>query len=109
MNWKLALLPVLIASAAPAAYAQPWLCTDADGNKAFNYEPESAHRKNCVDHPIPSGNVWRRHRASEWDAQEAPTAFPKVSAKVQKQRDVARRKILEHELAEEKKSLAAAI
>jgi hypothetical protein len=107
MNCKLMLLLVLIGPAAPAAYAEPWLCTDAAGNKAYNYEPESAQKKNCVDHPIPQHNVWRA-TPSDSRARQS-TDFPRIDAKSQKQRDAFRRRILERELAEEQKSLAAAV
>jgi hypothetical protein len=100
---KLLLPSVLVV--APQAFAEPWLCTGADGVKSFSYEPESARDKRCVDHPIPSANVWRNRPPS----LQSPAAFPKVDAKSQKQRDVVRRQILERELAEEQKSLAAAI
>ena len=105
MKWTCAVLFLL---AIPAAHAEPWLCTDADGNKQFSYEPESAKRKNCVNYPIPSGNVWRSVPRGVERAHEHRN-FPKVDASTQKQRDVARRQILERELAEEKKALAAAI
>ena len=107
MKWMCAVLFLL---AIPVAHAEPWLCTDADGNKQFSYEPESAKRKNCVHHPIPSGNVWRRvPRGTEGTQAHSVRSFPKVDASTQKQRDVTRRQILERELAEEKKALAAAI
>ena len=96
---------LLLPLAAPQAFAEPWLCTDADGVKSFNYEPESARNKNCVHHPIPSTNVWRKRSP----AVQTPASFPRVDAKIQKQRDVVRRQILERERAEEQKSLAAAI
>ena len=98
------LLPSLLA-AMPPAVAEPWLCTDPDGVKSFSYEPESARSSNCVHHPIPSANVWRKRPPTA----ESPAAFPKVDVKIQKQRDLVRRRILERELAEEQKSLAAAI
>ena len=102
------LLLLSLAFAAPAATASPWLCTDQYGLKSFSYEPKSATDPRCVDHPIPSGNVWRVRPQSETAAGE-PREFPRVDAKTQRGRDVARRKILERELAEEKKSLAEAI
>jgi hypothetical protein len=100
---KLSLASVLLI--VPQAFAEPWLCTDADGVKSFSYEPESARDKSCVDHPIPSANVWRKRPPSA----QSSAGFPKVDSKSQKQRDVVRRQILERELAEEQKSLAAAI
>jgi hypothetical protein len=107
MKWTCAVFFLL---AIPAAHAEPWLCTDADGNKQFSYEPESAKRKNCVNYPIPSGNVWRAvPRGTDGTQAHRAHSFPKVDALTQKQRDLTRRQILERELAEEKKALAAAI
>jgi hypothetical protein len=97
----------LMVAAVHPAFAEPWLCTDAEGVKAFSYEPESARNPRCVDHPIHSSNIWRK-RASDHDAG-APAAFPKIDAGTQKQRDLARRRILERELAEEQQSLARAM
>ena len=108
MRWKLTLLFVGLL-AGPAAHAEPWLCTEADGNKTFSYEPESAKKKNCVHHPIPSANVWRIRPREPVASYERPVAFPKVDARTQKLRDAGRREILERELAEEKKSLAEAM
>jgi len=105
MKWFLA---VIFAMAASVASGEPWLCNEPDGSRRFSYEPESAARKNCVHHPIPSGNVWRaRPRTS--DAEERPVDFPRVDAKTQKQRDATRRVILERELLEEKRALAEAM
>ena len=56
MRWLLVALTLL---AAPWAQAEPWLCTNAYGVKEFNYDPASASRKDCEDHPIASGNVVR--------------------------------------------------
>ena len=100
MRW---LLPALLALA-PAAHAEPWLCTERDGTKYFSYEPQSAARKECVHHPIPSTNVWRARPRDEGAAD-----FPRVDARTQKQRDAARRELLERELAEERRSLAEAM
>lgn len=93
---------------APAAYAEPWLCTLPDGRKEFSYEAESARQRNCVDHPISRGHV-RRAPPPDADAQASPASFPRVDGKTQKKRDVTRREILERELAEERKALAGAI
>lgn len=106
MKWTLLLV---LAAAAPAVQAEPWLCTQPDGNKAFSYEPESAKNRNCVDHPIASGNVVRLRPRNADDSAQRAAQFPRVDSKTQKQRDLARRQILERELAEEKKSLAAAV
>ena len=92
--------------AAPAAMAEPWLCTDVNGIKSFSYDPASAGMKNCVNHPIPSGNVWRLRPPAE---RYTGAGFPSVDEQTQRQRDATRRRILERELAEEKRSLAAAL
>ena len=102
MKLKLAFLLML---AAPLAHAEPWLCSNADGSKHFSYEPESAKKKNCVHHPIPSGNVWRARPKRDDDH----AAFPRVDRNTQRERDIARREILERELAEEKRALAEAV
>lgn len=98
MKWFLALLLAW----APVAHAEPWLCTEPDGTKRFNYEPESAKRKECVDQPIPSANVWRVRPRDE------AADFPRVDTSTQRQRDLARREILQRELAEERRGLAEA-
>ena len=102
MRWFFALLVVL----APAAHAEPWLCTRPEGHKEFSYDPKSAQSKECVDNPIPSPNVWRANPG--WRADRADTGFPRIDERTQKQRDAVRREILERELAEERRSLADA-
>jgi hypothetical protein len=98
----------LLVCAAPAAQAEPWLCTEPDGRKEFSYDAESARKLNCVDHPLSRGYV-RLAPPPGVDRYASPAEFPRVSAKTQKRRDAARREILERELAEERKALVAAI
>jgi hypothetical protein len=98
---------LLLAFAGAPAYAEPWLCAEPDGTKAFNYDPESAKRRDCVDHPLSRGYVKRA--APRTDDYASPADFPRVDARTQKRRDVARREILKRELAEERKGLAEAI
>lgn len=98
---------ILLAVAGSPATAEPWLCTEADGNKAFNYDPQSAQRRECVDFPLSRGYVKRA--APRTDEYASPADFPRVDAKTQKRRDVARREILKRELIEEQKALAEAI
>jgi len=103
MKWTFALLLVLLV---PTVHAEPWLCTEPDGSKAFSYEPESARKKNCVHRPIASTNVWRvRPRES---IAGRPEGFPRVDAHVQKERDHDRREILALELARERQALVEA-
>ena len=100
MRWAF----VLALALASAAHAEPWLCTGPGGIKQFSYDPSSAQRKECVHHPIASPNVWRAN--PDWRTDRAGTAFPRIDERTQKQRDAARREILERELAEERRSLA---
>jgi hypothetical protein len=90
---------------ASGAYAEPWLCTLPDGRKEFSYEPESASNKRCVNMPMSRGYV----RATPSGSTEGSSDFPRVDRKTQKQRDAARRDILERELAEEKSALARTV
>lgn len=107
MKWKLA-VPfafALVLPAIPAAHAAPWLCTNAYGIREFSYDPQSEGMKNCVDHPIAAHhNVVR-----ETPREKYADSFPKVDSSTQKDRDTARRAILERELADEKKALAEAM
>ena len=101
-------LSLLVALAAPAVYAEPWLCTEPDGRKQFSYDPESARTPGCVAHPLSRGHVTvTPPRKVAGDV--TPADFPRIDAKTQKRRDVTRREILQRELAEEEKALAAAI
>ena len=98
-------LVLALLAVAPLARAEPWLCTDSHGVKEFSYDPQSARRKECVDQPIPSGNVWSGHPRR----YDGTPGFPRVDAKTQKERDLARREILERELADERRALAEAM
>ena len=97
---------VLLALAAPAAQASPWLCTLPDGRKEFSYDPEVARDPACVDSPVSRGHVRRAPPPSPY---ASPADFPRVDANVQKKRDVARREILERELQEERRALDSAM
>lgn len=98
---------LVLVALAPAAHAQPWLCTDPEGVRSFSYDPASASRKECVHQPIASPNVWRA--TPGWRAERDAASFPRVDAKTQEKRDLARRELLERELAEERRSLASAM
>ena len=97
---------VLLALAAPAAHAEPWLCTLPDGRKEFSYDAEVAKDPACVDQPISRGHVRRAPPRDRYGAQQD---FPRVDTKTQMKRDVARREILERELDEERRALSTAI
>ena len=95
----------LLLLTAAAVQAQIYECTDAGGNKRFtNVKAEAKGCKlldvgpvNTVPAPKPQGK-----------AGPGPASFPKVDAETQKQRDGDRRRILEQELGNEQKQLAAA-
>lgn len=106
MRRVLWVLLAIVLAAAPAAHASPWLCTLPDGRKEFSYDPQSASDRACVDSPISRGHV---RRTPPRDAYGVVADFPRVDAKTQKKRDVARRDILQRELEEERRALATAI
>ena len=101
-------IALLLLLGIPMAHAEPWLCTDRHGNKAWSYDPASAAMNNCEHKPIPSPNVWRVRPRDEYSVQRTP-GFPSVDAKTQAKRDATRRDILERELAQEKKALSEAM
>ena len=88
---------------AVTARADIWECVDGSGNKRFtNIRSEAAGCRmlnvgptNTVPTPKPQ-------------ARTAPSGFPKVDGETQRQRDVDRRRILEQELANERKLLEQA-
>jgi hypothetical protein len=83
----------LLTVAAPAAHAEPWLCTEPDGRKEFSYDAESARKSSCIDYPLSRGHV--RLAPSPADANLSPPDL--------------RRDILQRELAEERRALVVAI
>ena len=100
-------MPLLMALmlGAPYVHAEMWKCVDQDGNtrytnvksdakgcKALNLEPI-----NTATAPPPAAK-----------AQQKPPSFPSVGTDAQRQRDAARRKILEQELAQEQRELELA-
>jgi hypothetical protein len=103
------IVPLLGTLLAQPVQAEPWLCADGYGNKVFSYDPASAHDRNCVHHPIPTPNTFRVTPQQSAPQAQTPRPFPRVDARAQKQRDAARRQILERELARERQALAAAI
>ena len=108
MKLKLAFVFSLALPAVPAAHAEPWLCTNAYGVREFSYDREAPGMTNCVDHPIRSANQIGRKPRKDAPQNEA-RSFPRVDARTQKERDSARRAILERELTEERRALALAM
>ncbi len=96
---------VLLALSASAAHADTlYKCTDSAGHTT--YTNQKAEAKNCVilsqDKPVSTfAPPPARPRAST----PTPESFPKVSSETQKGRDSDRRRILEEELAAERRAL----
>jgi hypothetical protein len=103
MTRSILTLAVAIAAFAGAARADIWECVDSSGNKRFtNIKSES---QGCRMLNVgPTNTV----PANKPQAQAAPPGFPKVDGETQRQRDNDRRRILEHELANEQKLLEQA-
>jgi septal ring factor EnvC (AmiA/AmiB activator) len=94
-------LLILLALAAPHAHAEMWKCMDEDGNT--RYTNVKADAKGCK-----ALNLEPLNTAPPTRAQQKPANFPSVDNNTQKQRDAARRKILEQELAQEQQQLDTA-
>ncbi|HET9664452.1 MAG TPA: DUF4124 domain-containing protein [Burkholderiales bacterium] len=87
------------------AHAQIYECVDASGNKRFTNIKSEA--KGCKQLDVgPINTVPAVKPANK--AAPGPATFPKVDAATQRERDTDRRRILEQELANEQKQLAAA-
>lgn len=93
--------------AAPA-WADTFKCVDANGRATYTNMKEETKGKNCTVvmrevSVVPATPVPRPSGATP-----SPAGFPKVDAATQKNRDGARRRILEEELGGEEKALAQA-
>jgi hypothetical protein len=104
-------LVVTLAWALPApAQGDTFKCTDSNGRPTYTNMKEETRGKNCSVvmrevSVVPAAPAPPARTAS---AKPTPEGFPKVDQGTQKNRDVARRKILEDELAAETKSLQQA-
>ena len=91
------------------ARAEIYECIDSGGNKTFTNEKSAAAAAGCKAMKLPpvSSVPPPPRQGAAGGAQKAatPGAFPKVDPSTQQQRDEARRKILEQELASEQKLL----
>ena len=87
------------------AQAQIYECVDASGNKVFTNIKSQAKGCRALDAgPVNTVPAFKPPAKT----QPAPTNFPKVDASTQRERDADRRRILEQELGNEQKELAAA-
>ena len=87
------------------AQAQIYECVDASGNKVFTNIKSQAKGCRALDvGPVNTVPAFKPPAKTH----PAPTNFPKVDASTQRERDADRRRILEQELGNEQKELAAA-
>ncbi len=99
---RMSLLMVL-ALAAPLVHAEMWKCVDQDGNTRYTNVKSDA--KGCKALNLDPINTATAPAAK---VQPKPANFPSVGTDTQRQRDAARRKILEQELAQEQRELELA-
>src|SRR5688572_458643 len=108
MAWTGSMLRMLLLAGALVSFgarAQIYECVDASGNKRFtNIKAEA---KGCKLLDVGPLNTVPAIKPSN-KAAPGPATFPKVDAATQRERDTDRRRILEQELANEQKQLAAA-
>jgi hypothetical protein len=90
------------------AQGDTFKCTDANGRSTYTNMKEETRDKNCTVVMREISVVPAAPAARSAAARPTPEGFPKVDSSTQKNRDVARRKILEDELANEQKSLQQA-
>jgi hypothetical protein len=93
--------------AAPAR-GDTFKCIDADGRATYTNMKDETRGKNCSVVMREISVVPALPPARNAAANPSPAGFPKVDPATQKNRDGARRKILEDELSGEEKALAQA-
>jgi len=98
------LLLMALALAAPHVHAEMWKCVDQDGNTRYTNVKSDA--KGCKALNLDPINTVTAPPATK--VQPKPPSFPSVGTDAQRQRDAARRKILEQELAQEQQQLELA-
>ncbi len=102
-------LAVALASALAApARGDTFKCIDANGRATYTNMKEEAKGKNCTVVMREISVVPAAPPARGAATSPSPAGFPKVDAATQKNRDDARRRILEEELNGEEKALAQA-
>jgi hypothetical protein len=99
-------LPLILALCiTPLAHAQVYKCVDADGRTTYTNDRSLARGCTQLDSDQSVSSIPAPRPAT---AQPAPSSFPKVSPDAQRERDDARHKVLETELATEEAALADA-
>jgi hypothetical protein len=101
---KLRFLPLLALFCALPASADIYKLVDEHGNVTYTNTPARGAKRILAESPAPHSSAKTRNSSK---AQAAtPANFPKVSSGKQKERDLNRRRILEEELASERRILA---
>ena len=102
------LFAILAMALAAPAWGDTFKCIDANGRATYTNMKEEIKGKNCtvVMREISVVPATPAPRAAA--ANPSPAGFPKVDSVTQKNRDGARRRILEEELGGEEKALAQA-
>ncbi|MDR1662729.1 MAG: DUF4124 domain-containing protein [Azoarcus sp.] len=90
---------LLMIGLASTASAQVYKCADANGKLSYTNEPSSS--KSCK-------SLSNEQAVSTIPMRATAASFPKVSSDAQKERDSARRQVLENELASEQAALEEA-
>lgn len=93
---------------APPARGDTFKCIDANGRATYTNMKEETKGKNCSVVMREISVVPAVPPARSAAANSSPAGFPKVDPATQKNRDGARRRILEEELSGEEKALAQA-
>ncbi|WP_177187792.1 DUF4124 domain-containing protein [Formivibrio citricus] len=98
-------LSLLFLLAAPLAWGDIYKHVDDKGNITFTNSPMKGATRVIVESPSPRSTAKAKNGSKAQAASPSPANFPKVSSGAQKERDTNRRRILEEELAAEKRLL----
>jgi len=102
------LFAILAMPLAAPAWGDTFKCIDANGRATYTNMKEEIKGKNCTVVMREISVVPAAPAARAAAANPSPAGFPKVDSATQKNRDGARRRILEEELGGEEKALAQA-
>ena len=100
--------PLLLILLAGPTWADIYKHVDAQGNITFTNTPIQGAQRIFIEHGNPAARPAAKAKSSESVPRitaPSPSAFPRVEARAQKERDVNRRRILQDELAAEQRLL----
>ena len=104
----LGLAVALVSALAMPAWGDTFKCVDAGGRATYTNMKEETKGKSCTVVMREISVVPAAQPPRGAAATPSPSGFPKVDAATQKNRDDARRRILEEELGGEEKALSQA-